>query len=195
MPRPPREESIMVNIAIIVGSTRPGRKADAVARWVFDIAKARTDAKFEVVDIEHFNLPLLDEPVPPSMGQYSKPHTRAWAERIAPFDGFVFVTPEYNHGTSGALKNAIDYLYKEWNNKAAGFVAYGSAGGVRAVEHLRLVMGELQVADVRAQVMLSLFTDFENFTAFKPAQHHEKNVHALLDQLVAWSGALQKLHK
>jgi NAD(P)H-dependent FMN reductase len=86
------------------------------------------------MDIQSFNLPLLDEPVPPSMNQYSKPHTKAWAAKIDTFDGFVFVTPEYNHGTSGALKNALDYLYKEWNNKAAGFVGYGSAGGARAVE-------------------------------------------------------------
>jgi NAD(P)H-dependent FMN reductase len=105
-----------------------------------------------------FDLPLLDEPVPPSMGQYSQPHTKAWAAKIDSFDGYVFVTPEYNHGISGALKNAIDFLYREWNNKAAGFVGYGSAGGVRAVESLRLVMGELQVADVRNQVMLSLFS-------------------------------------
>jgi NAD(P)H-dependent FMN reductase len=103
----------------------------------------------------------------------------------------VFVTPEYNHGTSAALKNAIDFLYKEWNNKAAGFVGYGSAGGARAVEHLRLVMGELQVADVRAQVMLSLFTDFENFSTFKPAAFQEQAVTAMLDQLVSWSTALQ----
>ena len=78
--------------------------------------------------------------MPPSFGQYSRPHTFPWAEKIAEFDGYVFVTPEYNHSTSGALKNAIDYLYKEWNNKAAGFVSYGTAGGTRAVEHLRLIM-------------------------------------------------------
>src|SRR5206468_9617038 len=125
------------------------------------------------IDLKEYSLPLLDEPVPPSMGQYSKPHTKTWAAKIAGFDGFVFVTPEYNHGTSAALKNAIDFLYKEWNNKAAGFVSYGGAGGARAVEHLRLVMGELQVADVRAQVMLSLFTDFENFSVFKPHARHE----------------------
>lgn len=181
----------MIKIGIIVGSTRPGRKAEAVARWVHGIAEKRGDAEFEVVDIQDFNLPLLDEPVPPSMGQYSKPHTKAWAAKIAAFDAYVFVTPEYNHGTSGALKNAIDFLYAEWNNKAAGFVGYGSAGGVRAVEQLRLVMGELQVADVRAQVMLSLYTDFENFTTFKPAAHHEKSVNAMLDQLIAWGGALK----
>ena len=120
------------------------------------------------------------------MGQYGQPHTKAWAAKIESFDAYVFVTPEYNHGTSGALKNAIDYLYREWNNKAAGFVGYGSAGGTRAVESLRLVMGELQVADVRAQVALSLFTDFENFTTFKPATMHEKSVNAMLDQVRAW---------
>jgi NAD(P)H-dependent FMN reductase len=186
-------EGIMLRIAIIVGSTRPGRKADAVARWVHQIALLRNDAVYELVDIQDFNLPLLDEAVPPSMGQYAQPHTKAWAAKIASYDGFVFVTPEYNHSTSGALKNAIDFLFAEWNNKAAGFVSYGSAGGVRAVESLRLVMGEIKIADVRAQVMLSLHTDFENFTIFKPAEKHEKTVSAMLDEVVAWSDALQGL--
>lgn len=183
----------MVRLAIIIGSTRPGRKAEDVARWVHEIAKKRSDAEFELVDVQSFGLPLLDEPVPPSMDQYSKPHTKAWAAKIAAFDGYVFVTPEYNHGIPGALKNAIDFLYKEWNNKAAGFVSYGSAGGARSVEHLRAVMSELQVAHVRSQVMLSLFTDFENFATFKPAAHHEKSVDAMLEQLIAWSGALKPL--
>src|SRR4029453_6106992 len=114
----------------------------------------RRDAEFELVDIKEFNLPLLDEPVPPSQGKYSKEHTKKWAAKIASFDGYVFVTPKSNHAISGALKNAIDFLYAEWNNKAAGFVGYGSAGGARAVEHLRLVMAEVQVATVRNQVML-----------------------------------------
>lgn len=183
----------MIKVAIIVGSTRPGRKAEAVARWVQDIAQKRTDAEFELVDIQDYNLPLLDEPVPPAMGKYSHEHTKKWAAKIASFDAFVFVTPEYNHGPSGALKNAIDYLYREWNNKAAGFVGYGSAGGTRAVEQLRLVMGELQVADVRAQVMLSLYTDFENFSVFKPADRHEQSVNSMLDQVIAWGGALRAL--
>jgi NAD(P)H-dependent FMN reductase len=185
----------MIRLAIIIGSTRPERKADAVGRWVHEIAKKRNDAEVELLDIQDFNLPLLDEPVPPSMGQYSQPHTKAWAAKIDSFDAFVFVTPEYNHGTSAALKNAIDFLYKEWNNKAAGFVGYGSAGGVRAVEHLRLVMGELMVADVRAQVMLSLYTDFENFSTFKPAPHHEKSVETMLEQVVTWGTALQNVRK
>jgi NAD(P)H-dependent FMN reductase len=185
----------MIRVAIILGSTRPGRNGEAVARWVHGIAARRTDAQCELVDIKDFDLPLLDEPVPPSQGKYSQPHTKAWAAKIASFDAFVFVTPEYNHGTSGALKNAIDFLYREWNNKAAGFVGYGSAGGTRAVESLRLVMGELMVADVRQQVALSLFTDFENFSTFKPAAMHDKSVNTMLDQVVAWGTALQSVRR
>ncbi len=183
----------MLRIGIIIGSTRPGRKAEAVARWVHELAARRTDAQFEVVDIKEFNLPVLDEATPAAYGKYEHAHTKAWAARIAPLDGFVFVTPEYNHATSGALKNAIDFLGREWNNKAAGFVGYGSTGGVRAVESLRLIMGELMIADVRAQVALSIFTDWENFSVFKPAALHEKSVTAMLDQVVAWCGALKPL--
>lgn len=186
---------IMIRIGVIVGSTRPGRKARDVAEWVMQIATLRNDAAYDLIDIQDFKLPLLDEPVPPSMGQYSKPHTKAWAEKIGSYDGFVFVTPEYNHGTSAALKNAIDFLFAEWNDKAAGFVGYGSAGGVRAVESLRLVMGEIKIADVRSQVMLSLFSDFENYTSFKPGQRHEKSVTAMLDEVVSWSGALKTVRE
>jgi NAD(P)H-dependent FMN reductase len=147
------------------------------------------------VDIKDFNLPLLDEPNSPLMAQYTHEHTKAWSAKIASFDGYVFVTPEYNHATSGALKNAIDYLYHEWGNNAPGFVGYGGASGVRAVENLRLVMGELQVADVKVQVGLSMFTDFENFTVFKPAPQQEKSVNTMLDQVIAWGGALKSLRK
>jgi NAD(P)H-dependent FMN reductase len=180
-----------LKIGIILGSTRPNRNGEAVAKWVHGLALARADAAYELVDVKDFDLPLLDEPIPPSQGKYSQPHTKKWAATIDSFDAFVFVTPEYNHSTSGALKNAIDFLYKEWNNKAAGFVSYGSAGGVRAVEHLRLIMAELQIADVRAQVSLSLFTDFENFSVFKPAPLHESAVKQMLDQVLAWGAALR----
>jgi NAD(P)H-dependent FMN reductase len=183
----------MLKVAIIVGSTRPNRKAEDVARWVFDIAARRGDATFEIVDIGDFNLPLLNEPLPPSMGQYGLPHTIEWAAKIAGFDAFVFVTPEYNHSTSGALKNAIDYLFREWNDKAAGFVGYGSTGGTRAVEHLRGIMGEIKIADVRAQVALSLFTDFESFTTFKPQASQEGAVEAMLNDLIPWGRALQAM--
>ncbi|HMD93699.1 MAG TPA: NAD(P)H-dependent oxidoreductase [Trebonia sp.] len=185
----------MTRIGIIIGSTRPNRNGEQVARWVYDIAARRTDAEFELVDLRDYPLPHLDEPLPPSMGQYQNDHTKDWAATIASFDGFVIVTPEYNHGTSGVLKNAIDYLYAEWNNKAVGFVSYGAVGGARAAEHLRLVAGELQMADVRQQVTLSLATDFENYTVFKPGDYQVAALTTLLDQVVAWSKALAPLRQ
>ena len=185
----------MLKIAIILGSTRPGRIGESVATWALEVASKRTDAEFELVDIADYNLPLLDEPVPPSLGQYSKEHTKRWAAKIDSFDAFIFVTPEYNHGIPGALKNALDFIFKEWNNKAAGFVSYGSAYGARAVEGLRLVMGELMVADVRAQVMLSLFADFENYSVFKPADRHETTLNTVIDQVVAWGSALKTVRE
>jgi len=127
------------------------------------------------------------------MGQYQNEHTKKWAAKIASFDGYVIVTPEYNHSTSGVLKNAIDYLFAEWANKAVGFVSYGGAGGARAAEHLRLIAGELQMADVRQQVVLSLITEFENFSVFKPGDYNLQALHTLLDQVVAWSAALAPL--
>ncbi|GAA3005257.1 NADPH-dependent FMN reductase [Actinokineospora diospyrosa] len=183
----------MTRIGIILGSTRPNRNGEQVARWVHDIAARRTDAEYELVDLRDYPLPHLDEPTPPSMGQYENEHTKEWAAKIASFDGFVVVTPEYNHSTSGVLKNAIDYLYAEWNNKAIGFVSYGSVGGARAVEHLRLIAGELQMADVRQQVALSLITEFENFSVFKPGEYNLPAVTTLLDQVVSWSEALAPL--
>jgi NAD(P)H-dependent FMN reductase len=183
----------MTRIGIILGSTRPNRNGEQVAKWVLDIAARRGNAEFELVDLRDYPLPHLDEPIPPSMGQYQQEHTKQWADKIASFDGFVIVTPEYNHGTSGVLKNAIDYLYAEWNNKAVGFVSYGGVGGARAAEHLRLVAGELQMADVRQQVALSLITEFENFSVFKPGDYNLGALTVLLDQVIAWSAALSPL--
>jgi NAD(P)H-dependent FMN reductase len=127
----------MATIGIIIGSTRPNRRGEQVAAWVHQEASRRGDAKYELVDLRDYPLPHLDEPMPASSGQYQHDHTREWAARIDSLDGFVIVTPEYNHSVPGVLKNAIDYLYAEWNDKAVGFVSYGGAGGVRAVEHLR----------------------------------------------------------
>jgi NAD(P)H-dependent FMN reductase len=180
-------------VGIILGSTRPGRNGEAVAKWVYEIARKRSDADYELVDLKDYALPPLDEPIPASAGKYSLDHTKAWAAKVSSLDAFVFVTPEYNHSTSGALKNAIDYLYAEWNNKAAGFVSYGSAGGVRAVEHLRLVMAELQVATVRAQAALYLATDFENYRVLRPDPGRAQAVGVMLDQLVSWGTALMSV--
>jgi NAD(P)H-dependent FMN reductase len=183
----------VTRIGIILGSTRPNRNGEQVAKWVLELASARDDAEFELVDLRDYPLPHLDEPMPPSFGQYANDHTKEWAAKIASFDGFVIVTPEYNHSTSGVLKNAIDFLYAEWNNKAVGFVSYGAAGGARAAEHLRLVAGELQMADVRQQVVLSLITEFENFSVFKPGDYNLEAVTTMIDQVVAWSTALAPL--
>jgi NAD(P)H-dependent FMN reductase len=183
----------MLKIGIILGSTRPGRNGEAVAKWAHEIALKRDDAEFELIDLARFELPILDEPAPASFGKYSHAHTHAWSAKIASFDGYVFVTPEYNHGPSGALKNAIDFLHNEWTDKAAGFIGYGASLGARAVEQLRLVMASLQVATVTAQAGLSLFTDFENFSVFKPGATQEQFVNRVFDQVIAWSGALATL--
>ena len=122
----------MIRIGIILGSTRPNRNGEQVARWIHAMASRRGDAEFELVDLRDYPLPHLDEPLPAARSsQYQHAHTRAWSSTIASFDGFVIVTPEYNHSTSGVLKNALDYLYAEWNNKAVGFASYGGAGGAR----------------------------------------------------------------
>jgi NAD(P)H-dependent FMN reductase len=185
----------MIRIAIIIGSTRPNRNGEAVGKWVYELAHKRQDAEFELVDLADIDLPLLDEPYPPSLNKYTNDHTKEWAAIIARFDAFVFVTAEYNHGIPGALKNAIDFIYAEWNNKVAGFVSYGSALGARAVEHLRLVMAELQIATVREQVMLSLYTDFENMSTFKPAPLHEGKLKTMLDQVIKWGTALKQVRE
>ena len=183
----------MVRIAVVVGSTRPGRRSRQVADWVLSRATTRGGADFEILDLAEHRLPMLDEPVPPSLGDYKHEHTRVWARTISRFDGFIFVTAEYNHSVPGVLKNALDFLYAEWNNKAAGFVSYGSAGGVRAVENLRLIAGELQMADVRAQVALPFTTEFENFRTFTPSENAEEALIPLLDQLISWTTALKTL--
>ncbi|MFM1652870.1 NADPH-dependent FMN reductase [Brevibacillus sp. B_LB10_24] len=175
------------NIGIILGSTRQGRLSPQVGKWVKEIADQRGDANYEIVDIADYKLPFFGE------GTGKEPGLIAWSEKLSSLDGFVFIVQEYNHSITGALKNALDSARDEWNNKAAGIVSYGSTGGARAAEHLRGILGELLVADVRVHPTLSLFTDFEDFKTCKPADLHIRNVNAILDQTIAWSGALKTL--
>jgi len=187
-----------LKIAVVLASTRPGRRADAIGDWVLQRAARREHAKFELVDLAEQALPLLDEPAPAITGSYVRPHTLAWSARVAEFDGYLFVTPEHNRSIPAALKNALDYLYAEWANKAAGIVSYGvDAGGARAAEHLRGVLGELQVADVRATVALSLMTEFDNADGgtVTAGPHQGQKLEALLDQLLSWSAALRTVRR
>lgn len=179
-----------LNIGIILGSTRQGRVSPDVGEWVKGIADKRGDANYEIVDIADFDLPFV------GTTDGTEPGIAAWSEKISDLDGFVFIVQEYNHSISGALKNALDIAVRDnWGNKAGGIVSYGGAGGVRAAEHLRGIFGELQIAGVKTHPLLSLFTDFENFSTFKPADLHLENVNMMLDQVIAWSGVLQALRK
>jgi len=187
-----------MKIAIIVGSTRPGRKGSTVGHWVRDQARRREDVswkvEFDLVELDSFDLPLLNEPmVPAAAGRdYEMPETRAWSETIEQYDAFVFVTPEYNHGVPAAMKNAVDVLGPEWMDKAVGFVAYGADGGVRAVEHWRTILANLRMADVRAQVSLLVFEDW-NDGEFRPLERREQELTAMLDQLIEMAEAVRTL--
>jgi NAD(P)H-dependent FMN reductase len=183
----------MTRIGIILGSTRPGRKSEGVAEWILEAGRQRDDAEFELVDLRDFPLPFFDEVMSPAYAPSESEQVKAWAATIASFDGFVFVTPEYNHSTTGVLKNALDYLYKEWNNKSVGFAAYGALGGTRAVEHLRLIASELEMATVRHQVGLSILTDYENYTDLVPSAFQVQARDKMLDQVVVWADALAPL--
>lgn len=176
-----------LNIGIILGSTRDGRVSPQVGAWVKELADQRGDANYTIIDIADYKLPLLGEPGSDASGAV------AWSEIVGKQDGFVFIVQEYNHSITGALKNALDFLREEWNNKAAGIVSYGSVGGARAAEHLRGILAELSIADVRVHPALSLFTDFENMTDFKPADVQASSVNQMLDQVIPWATALKTI--
>lgn len=175
-------------IGIILGSTREGRVSPQVGKWVKTLADKSGMADFEIIDIKDYDLPLLGT-------SEDTGSLLAWNEKLSEMDGFIFVVCEYNHAMSGALKNALDSAKDPWHNKAAGIVSYGSGYGIRAAENLRLVLSELQVAHVRTQVQLSLFTDFEKFTTFKPQAIHQDNMDGMLMQLVQWTNAMNTVRK
>lgn len=183
-----------MKIGIIIGSTRPGRSGEAVGRWVHEQAIQRNDAEFELVDLEEFKLSLLGEPTVPGSAnrQYEFEETRVWSEKIDSLDGFVWVTPEYNHGVPAAMKNALDLLFPEWNHKAVGFVAYGADGGVRAVEHWRTIVANVRMVAVRAQVSLSQFLDFTD-GSFTPTERRAAELDNVLNQLVEMTSVVKTL--
>ncbi|MCU1686732.1 MAG: azo1 [Amycolatopsis sp.] len=180
-------------IGIVVGSTRSHRRGDSVAGWLVEICSF-FDAEFVLLDLADFALPHLDEPEP-ARRRYrpAQAHTARWAAAVGACDGFVVITPEYNHSFPGVLKNALDYLHSEWEDKAVGFVSYGGYGGVRAVEHLRSVCGQLKMADVRAQPALSLAVDFDEEGRCDPSDLQIRFCHDMLDEVISWASALKAL--
>ena len=180
-----------MKIGIIMGSIREGRANEAVSNWVKEVAENYTsDAQFELVDLLDYPLPLFDEAASPAYTSDLKAkEQQPWAEKMNELDGYIFVTPEYNHGVSSALKNALDYVYNELNDKAAGIVSYGSAGGVRSAEQLRTFLSEFQVAHVRTQPALSLFYDW-NEEGFNPSNAQKEATEQMLYQLSYWAKAM-----
>ncbi|TDT30059.1 NADPH-dependent FMN reductase [Naumannella halotolerans] len=174
-----------MKIAIINGSIRQGRSSDGVVDWVAAQAAEHGGADFEVVDLAAFNVPLLTSPVIPGMAnkQYDDPAVQAWSDAIDAFDGFILVTPEYNHGVPGALKNAFDSLSGEWQRKTIAFVSYGADNGVRAVEQWRQIVANFSMHDIRTQLSLGLFTDFAD-GKFAPQERRAGEAKNLFDDLL-----------
>jgi NAD(P)H-dependent FMN reductase len=186
-----------IKIGIIIGSIRPNRFAEKATNFISEIAKKNQDIDTEILDLKEIKLPEFDSAVSPGYvqdGNYGKPEYNSWAQKIASFDAFIFVAPEYNRGYSSTLKNAIDCIYSEWNNKAVGFVSYGSVGGGRVVEQLRLVAVELQMAPIRNAVHImspwNLVDESGNLKdgALNDYIHAGEN---MLNQLIWWAKALK----
>jgi NAD(P)H-dependent FMN reductase len=176
----------MIKIGIIVGSTRVGRLGSQVADWVFKLANQRLGVTYEVIEIADYQLGMFEETAPTE-------GVKRWQDKIKSLDGFIFVTAEYNHTITASLKNALDYTLENWFNKAAGIVSYGYAGGTRAAEHLRSILGALHVADVRQHVTVSLVSEITKDGVLNPGSYQVPLLNTLLDQVEAWSKALQTI--
>ncbi|WP_424950984.1 NADPH-dependent FMN reductase [Deinococcus sp.] len=184
----------MLKIAMIVGSTRPTRFADKPAAWLKGITDARTDAQFELVDLRDFPLPFFDEVASNAWAPSQNPVAVAWQQKLAEYDGYIFITAEYNHAPTGVLKNALDQSYKEWVKKPAAFVGYGSVGAARAIEQLRMIAVELQMAPIRTGVHIQgadFFGAWQQGAALEDMGHLQPGVTAMLDELVWWGNALK----
>lgn len=187
----------MVNIKIILGSARPQRFGIQPAEWIKGLSEQVKDAKFELIDLQEINLPFIDEAIPPLMGQYSQDHTKAWSKVIDGADGFIFVTPEYNHGPSAVMKNAIDFLAREWNYKPVAFVSYGAeAGGIRAVEQLRQVVAWVRMYDLSEFVAIpNYWTQLDADGKFQPNEQQTESANKMLKILVFWSQQMKESRK
>jgi NAD(P)H-dependent FMN reductase len=181
----------MQKILVIAGSTRPNRKSGQVAEWFLNATQGNKDFEFELVDLLELDLPFFDEPMPPAMGNYQNAHTKEWTAKIDSADGYVLITPEYNHGYPAVLKNALDFAYAEWHRKPVAFVSYGVMNGVRAVEQLKQVAIQLNLAPLNAQVDFNLFMHWAKDGAFTPDERTADRLNGMLSELKWWGETLK----
>ena len=187
----------MTTISVIVGSTRQGRFSEKPAQWMFQHLQKRDGIEVRLLDLRDFPMPFFDQAVPPAKpnrAPYEHEVVKRWTAHIAASDGFVFVTPEYNYGPAAVLKNAIDWVYPEWNRKAAAFVSYGSALGARSVQQLRLVAIEVQMVPIRSSVHIpvaTLWAHFQGGDVGKGLAELETPAKVLIDDLLWWTTALK----
>ena len=182
-------------IGVIVGSVRPTRFADKPTEWILDIAKEHTDLDFEVVDLRDYPMPFFDEPASPAWAPSQNEVAQRWQKKIAELDGYIITAAEYNHAPTGVLKNALDYAYNEWKNKPVAFIGYGGVGGARAVEQLRMIAVELQMAPIRHAVHVLLpdfFAVLKEGRDLKEFDHLNQGANQMIDQLAWWAYALKK---
>jgi NAD(P)H-dependent FMN reductase len=182
------------HIGIVLGSTREGRFGEKPAIWIHEIAGQRTDLSFELIDLRDHPLPFFAEPMSPAWAPVKNEAAQRWADKLATLDGLIVVTPEYNHGPSAVLKNALDYAYKEFNRKPIGFVGYGGVGAARAIEQLRLVAVELQMAPVRNAVhigMVEFLGIWQQGKTFGDFPHLAQAASGMLDDIAWWAKALK----
>lgn len=182
-------------LRIIIGSTRPGRVGPAVADWIARRAEEHGGFQVEVTDLAEVDLPMFNEPNHPRLRQYANQHTKDWSALVDGSDAFVFVTPEYNYGFNAALKNAIDYLYSEWQHKAAGIVSYGGvAAGTRATQMLKQVLTALKVMPVPEAVNIPFVRELlDEDGRLKPTEAMDSSATAMLDELLRWTESLRQL--
>ena len=187
----------MTVISVIVGSIRQARFSEKPAQWVLQHLKDRTGVDTRLLDLRDFPMPFFDQPVPPAMpgrAPYENEVVKRWTAEIARSDGFVFVTPEYNYGPPAVLKNALDWVYPEWNRKAAAFVSYGSVAGARSVQQLRETAIELQLAPIRSSVHIPaavLWAHFQGGDVSASLAELEAQAKAMIDDLLWWTAALK----
>ncbi len=188
----------MTTISVIVGSTRQGRFSEKPAQWIFQHLRKRKEIEARLLDLRDFPMPFFDQPVPPARPgrpPYGDEVVQKWTAQIAASDGFVFVTPEYNYGPSAVLKNALDWVYPEWNRKVAAFVSYGGgASGVRSVQQLREIVVELQLAPIRSSVHIpvaTLWAHFQGGDVDKGLAELDQKAAVMIDDLLWWTSALK----